>query len=163
MTILPFDQPSAEAYGSLRAELEASGRPLAEPDLRIAAIATAYDLTLVTGNVRHFRRVPNLPVEDWLAHDFSGRIDSFLAERLIEPLNYEYLASVRRDHDRGHHRAALLWSWLVLEQWYRLWIEGEAVPQTPAVIADREAYELLVSAHGRPAEASPGRTDLTRA
>ena len=67
VTILPFDQPSAEAYGSLRAELEASGRPLAEPDLRIAAIATAYDLTLVTGNVRHFRRVPNLPVEDWLA------------------------------------------------------------------------------------------------
>ena len=67
VTILPFDQPSAEAYGSLRAELEASGRPLAEPDLRIAAIATAYDLTLVTGNVRHFRRVPNLPLEDWLA------------------------------------------------------------------------------------------------
>ena len=67
VTILPFDQPSAEAYGSLRAELEASGRPLAEPDLRIAAIATAYDLTLVTGNIRHFRRVPNLPVEDWLA------------------------------------------------------------------------------------------------
>ena len=66
VTILPFDQPSAEAYGSLRAELEASGRPLAEPDLRIAAIATAYDLTLVTGNVRHFRRVPNLQVEDWL-------------------------------------------------------------------------------------------------
>jgi predicted nucleic acid-binding protein len=33
----------------------------------IAAIALARDLTLVTGNVRHFQRVPGLRVENWLA------------------------------------------------------------------------------------------------
>jgi hypothetical protein len=38
-----------------------------EPDLRIASIALANDLVLVTGNVRHFRRVPGLVIEDWLA------------------------------------------------------------------------------------------------
>ncbi len=67
MAVLPFDADAATAYAPVRAHLEAEGRPLAEPDLRIAAIAIAHDLTLVTGNTRHFERVPGLRVEDWLA------------------------------------------------------------------------------------------------
>lgn len=67
LAVLPFDEGAAEAYGPLRAQLEAQGRRLAEPDLRIASIALACGLTLVTGNVRHFRRVPDLTVENWLA------------------------------------------------------------------------------------------------
>ena len=67
LTVLPFDESAAEVYGPLRARLEAEGRPLDEPDMRIAAIALSRDLTLVTGNVRHFARVPNLTVENWLA------------------------------------------------------------------------------------------------
>ncbi|HEY7201391.1 MAG TPA: type II toxin-antitoxin system VapC family toxin [Candidatus Dormibacteraeota bacterium] len=66
VTVLPFDAAAAGVYGPLRADLERSGRPLAEPDLRIAAIALAHDLTLVTGNGRHFDRVPGLRVENWL-------------------------------------------------------------------------------------------------
>ena len=64
--VLPFDDLAAESYGPLRARLESEGQPLAEPDLRIAAIALSRDLTLVTGNVRHFERVPDLRVENWL-------------------------------------------------------------------------------------------------
>lgn len=64
--VVAFDEPSARVYGSLRAALERGGRPLAEPDLRIASIALARDLTLVTGNTRHFGRVPGLRVENWL-------------------------------------------------------------------------------------------------
>jgi len=66
LTILPFDEAAAAIYGPLRAELESGGEPLAEPDLRIASIALSRDLTMVTGNTRHFARVPNLPVENWL-------------------------------------------------------------------------------------------------
>ena len=65
--ILPFDEAAAELYGSLRARLELAGTPLGEPDLRIASIALANDLTLVSGNVRHFSRVPDLRLENWLA------------------------------------------------------------------------------------------------
>lgn len=65
-TVLPFDERAAEVYGPLRAELEREGRRLDEPDLRIASIALSRDLTVVTGNVRHFGRVPNLAVENWL-------------------------------------------------------------------------------------------------
>jgi len=61
-----FDEPAARAYAEIRVELEAAGRPLDHPDLQIAAICLAHDLTLVTGNVRHFERVPGLRVENWL-------------------------------------------------------------------------------------------------
>ncbi|HET7485816.1 MAG TPA: PIN domain-containing protein [Solirubrobacterales bacterium] len=66
LTVLPFDESAAEVYGPLRARLEAAGQRLDEPDTRIASIALSRDLTLVTGNVRHFARVPDLRVENWL-------------------------------------------------------------------------------------------------
>lgn len=65
-SILPFDEEAAEVYGPLRARLESEGRRLDEPDLRIASIALSRGLTVVTGNVRHFGRVPGLVVENWL-------------------------------------------------------------------------------------------------
>ena len=67
LPVLPFDERAAEAYGPLRARLEADGRRLDEPDLRIASIALSRGLVVVTGNVRHFSRVPDLKVENWLA------------------------------------------------------------------------------------------------
>jgi tRNA(fMet)-specific endonuclease VapC len=67
ITVLPFDEQAADTYGPLRAQLESEGQPLAEPDLRIASIALSRDLTLITGNVRHFSRIPDLRVEDWLS------------------------------------------------------------------------------------------------
>jgi tRNA(fMet)-specific endonuclease VapC len=66
LTVLPFDGSAADVYGPLRAQLESVGQRIDEPDLRIASIALTHDLTLITGNVRHFDRVPNLTVENWL-------------------------------------------------------------------------------------------------
>ncbi len=64
--LVPFDEAAAEEYGRLRAYLEAQGTPIGHEDTQIAAIALANDLTVVTGNVRHFQRVPGLAVENWL-------------------------------------------------------------------------------------------------
>jgi predicted nucleic acid-binding protein len=66
LTILPFNDDAARHYGELRAELERRGTPLDDADLRIAAIALSRNLIVVTGNVRHFQRVPGLAVENWL-------------------------------------------------------------------------------------------------
>lgn len=66
VAVLPFNMAAAETYGALRSELEAAGKRLDEPDLRIASIALAGGFTLVTGNVRHFGRVPGLRVENWV-------------------------------------------------------------------------------------------------
>lgn len=66
LQVLPFDERAAEVYGPLRARLESEGRRLDEPDLRIASIALSRGLIVVTANVRHFGRVPDLKVENWL-------------------------------------------------------------------------------------------------
>ena len=66
MRLYPFDREAAEEYGQLRAYLEARGAPIGHHDTQIAAIALANDLTVVTGNTRHFERVPGLNVENWL-------------------------------------------------------------------------------------------------
>jgi tRNA(fMet)-specific endonuclease VapC len=65
LPILPFDGAAAYQYGEVRAQLERQGTPIGEADLRIAAIALAHAFTVVTGNVRHFQRVPGLSVENW--------------------------------------------------------------------------------------------------
>ena len=67
LPVLSFDESAARRYGSIRAGLEAAGTPIGEAYLRIAAIALAHRLTVVTANVRHFERVPQLEVENWLA------------------------------------------------------------------------------------------------
>ncbi|HJO83221.1 MAG: type II toxin-antitoxin system VapC family toxin [SAR202 cluster bacterium] len=67
LQILPFEVRAAMTYGNIRAELELLGMPLQDTDIRIAAVALVNDLTLVTGNVRHFARIPDLRIENWIA------------------------------------------------------------------------------------------------
>lgn len=66
LPILPFDSDAASRYAEIRVELERQGTPLNEPDLGIAGIALARNLTVVTDNVKHFERVPGLAVENRL-------------------------------------------------------------------------------------------------
>lgn len=66
LEILSFDLAAAERYGPLRARLEKKGAKMDEADLRIASIALVHGCTLITGNVRHFARVEELSVENWL-------------------------------------------------------------------------------------------------
>jgi len=65
LTILPFDDGAAAAYGQIRADLEAQGLPIGGLDTLIAAQALSHGLTLVTNNVREFGRVAGLAIEDW--------------------------------------------------------------------------------------------------
>jgi tRNA(fMet)-specific endonuclease VapC len=69
INILAFDEEAAKVYGRLRAALEKKGTILAEPDMRIASIAISHGLTVITGNLRHFSRVPGLSVEDWISSE----------------------------------------------------------------------------------------------
>lgn len=68
VTVLPYDIDSARTFGRLCAQLEAEGRRLADADLQIAATAIQHDLELVTGNLRHFGRVPGLKICPVLAN-----------------------------------------------------------------------------------------------
>src|SRR5690349_19266198 len=66
LTPLPFDGQTAYRYGQLKAELERKGMRLDDLDLQIASIALQHGVPLVTHNQVHFRRVPNLLLEDWI-------------------------------------------------------------------------------------------------
>ncbi|GMV14489.1 MAG: hypothetical protein AMXMBFR56_27130 [Polyangiaceae bacterium] len=66
MECLGFDADAAQHYGELRAHLEAKGRRLDDADLRIAAICRSRNQVLVSGNEKHFARVPGLRYENWL-------------------------------------------------------------------------------------------------
>jgi tRNA(fMet)-specific endonuclease VapC len=63
--VLPLDASAAGRYGQVRTELERKGSPIGAYDLLIAAHALTLGLALVTNNVREFRRVQNLMVENW--------------------------------------------------------------------------------------------------
>jgi tRNA(fMet)-specific endonuclease VapC len=59
--ILPYSVPAIACYDRLQA-LKSHVR---KTDLRIAAVTLEHSGILVTGNLRDFRRIPNLVVEDW--------------------------------------------------------------------------------------------------
>lgn len=66
LEIKPFEAPADQRYAELRHHLEQSGTPIGPNAMLIAAQALALGLTVVTGNVREFSRVPGLRVENWL-------------------------------------------------------------------------------------------------
>ena len=67
LPLLPIEMATARLHAQLRADLAAQGRPIGAHDLWLAASCLAHGLTLVTSNLREFRRVPGLELEDWSA------------------------------------------------------------------------------------------------
>jgi tRNA(fMet)-specific endonuclease VapC len=66
LVVLPFDEMAGRRFGHLKAELEERGEPLDDLDLQIASIALEHNLPLATNNTRHFQRVKNLELENWI-------------------------------------------------------------------------------------------------
>jgi len=65
LTLIDFTSEDAIAYAAVRAKLERAGTPIGPLDTLIAAQAIARRLTIVSNNVREFRRVAGLVVENW--------------------------------------------------------------------------------------------------
>lgn len=63
--VLDFNADAAEHYGEIRAQLERRGTPIGPLDLLIAAHARSLKLTLLTMNLREFKRVPGLACQSW--------------------------------------------------------------------------------------------------
>ena len=62
--ILPIF-PVLELYGDIRAELEQQGNPIDDFDILIGSTALINQLVMVTDNVRHLGRLPNIIIENW--------------------------------------------------------------------------------------------------
>jgi tRNA(fMet)-specific endonuclease VapC len=60
LALLPLDDAVMERFAFIRADLRRRGQLIPDLDLLIAATALHHDLTLLTRNVRHFDRIPEL-------------------------------------------------------------------------------------------------------
>jgi tRNA(fMet)-specific endonuclease VapC len=66
LDVLSYDAKASQQYGQIKATLERNGEIIGENDIHIAAHAISQGLTLVTNNLREFKRVTNLALENWV-------------------------------------------------------------------------------------------------
>jgi tRNA(fMet)-specific endonuclease VapC len=64
--IINFDARDAVIFGSIRAELETRGRVIGPYDMQLAAQAVNRNYTLITNNIREFKRIDTLKTDNWL-------------------------------------------------------------------------------------------------
>ena len=65
LEICPFDLAASASYGQVRAALERAGNPIGPLDTMIAGHALSLSAILVTNNVREFRKVAGLQIDNW--------------------------------------------------------------------------------------------------
>ena len=65
LNVVESDEAICEIFGKLKAELEGAGAIIDDADLLIAACAKVHGLVLVTNNMKHFKRIKGLKLENW--------------------------------------------------------------------------------------------------
>ena len=65
LLVLPLEQEAGQVYGRVRVSLKKQGKLIGNNDLLIAAHALSVGAILVSNNIREFKRVPGLIVENW--------------------------------------------------------------------------------------------------
>lgn len=63
--VLPFDFAAANKFGIVASSLKRKGKPIGTFDTLLASHALSKEVTFVTCNLRHFKRVSGLKVESW--------------------------------------------------------------------------------------------------
>ncbi len=66
LTVINYDSHAATHYGNIKAQLKKQGKLISDNDIHIAAHARSLGLTLVTNNVKEFKRVDALKIENWV-------------------------------------------------------------------------------------------------
>lgn len=66
LPVFGLDEASAQVFGEAKALLERQGQRLADADLLIGAIAVVRRAAVVTGNRRHYERIPGVTIENWI-------------------------------------------------------------------------------------------------
>jgi len=64
--VFDFNSRAAEVAGHVRSELRKTGKPIGAFDPLIAGHALALDAVLVSANTKHFSKVKNLKLVNWL-------------------------------------------------------------------------------------------------
>ena len=65
MDVLDLDRGISDQAAKIQASLMDKGELLEARDVLVAAIASKYNATIVTRNIKHFSRIKDLNVEEW--------------------------------------------------------------------------------------------------
>lgn len=57
--------PNLKSYGQIKASLECKGLRIDDFDILIGATTLQNKLVMVTANIGHLNRIPNLKIENW--------------------------------------------------------------------------------------------------
>ena len=63
--IVQTDIPILKRFGMIKAQLQKKGEPIADADILIASATLEKAEKLITGNTKHFERIPGLSLESW--------------------------------------------------------------------------------------------------
>ena len=64
--VINTDMDILKRFGEIKAGLNLKGNPLADADILIAATCLSKCDKLVTGNSKHFEKIENLTIENWI-------------------------------------------------------------------------------------------------
>jgi len=64
--VMAWDRPAADEFARIQAELFSEGTPIGNNHAMIAAHALSIGCILVTNNQRHFAKVAELNLENWI-------------------------------------------------------------------------------------------------
>jgi len=63
--IIPIGSEIVGIFGLLKSQLEKTGKSIDDFDLILASSALSHNLTIVTNNEKHFKRIDGLKIENW--------------------------------------------------------------------------------------------------
>ena len=64
--VIESDDAISRAFGNLKASFENAGLIIDDADMFIAACALVHGLTRVTNNTKHFKRIKELKLDNWM-------------------------------------------------------------------------------------------------
>lgn len=65
LTILNFSRKDAEIYSKISVELRKKGESIGDFDELIGSMAISRAETLITRNIRHYEKIPNIILKNW--------------------------------------------------------------------------------------------------
>jgi len=63
--VIGIDKPIIETFSGIKLSLRKEGTPIDDMDLLIASTALTMNLTVVTNNEKHFKKIKGLKIENW--------------------------------------------------------------------------------------------------
>ena len=77
LPVLSLEEEATRFFGKIKSTLRRQGNLIEDFDILLAAVALAHELILVTNNIKHFDRIEELRLENWLSEQLPRQSEGF--------------------------------------------------------------------------------------